>query len=103
MGCDWHRQQEEQMEHDEKTGGPAFPAMEVRTHDTGDIVHNASQGISVRDYFAAHAPITWQDAIEWLDTYGGEVVGPWHPERIMDTLVMLRSEYADAMLKARAV
>jgi hypothetical protein len=58
-------------------------------------------GMTLRDYFAAHAPITYQDAVEWLDCYGGEVVGPWNPGTIMETLVDLRNEYADAMLAAR--
>lgn len=87
---------------DDNTGGPAFPAMEVRTHDTGDIVHNASQGMTLHDYFAAHAPITLDDAVQFLDTYGGEVVGPWPPQKVLQTLADLRVEYADAMLKARA-
>lgn len=82
------------------TGGPAFSRPAVFTEVLG-LASVEQDGMTLRDYFAAHAPITWQDAIEWLDTYGGEVVGPWHPERIMDTLVMLRNEYADAMLKAR--
>ncbi|RQS39802.1 hypothetical protein DIE01_16455 [Burkholderia sp. Bp8990] len=30
--------------------------MEVRTHDTGDIVRNADQGVTKRDWFAVHMP-----------------------------------------------
>lgn len=41
--------------HDESTGGPAFPAMEVRTADTQDLVANASQGMTLRDWFAGQA------------------------------------------------
>lgn len=41
--------------HDESTGGPAFPAMEVRTEDTQDLVANASQGMTLRDWFAGKA------------------------------------------------
>lgn len=41
--------------HDESTGGPAFPAMEVRTDDTQDLVANASQGMTLRDWFAGQA------------------------------------------------
>jgi hypothetical protein len=78
---------------DTNTGGPAFP--------TPIISIGQHQGMTLRDYFAAHAPITYQDAIEWLDRYGGEVVGPWHPSRIMETLVDLRNDYADSMLEAR--
>lgn len=38
---------------DERTGGPAFPCPEIRTHDTGDIVQNADQGVTKRDWIAA--------------------------------------------------
>lgn len=68
-------------------GGPAFPAFEVRTHDTGDLVENASQGMTLRDYFAAHAP---EAPKEWR---GGD-------RRLSDVLAW-RWWYADAMLKAR--
>jgi hypothetical protein len=77
-----------------ETGGPAFPLV-AEAHE-----HVISTGMTLRDYFAAKAPITWQDAIEYLDTYGGEVVGPWPPGQIMETLVLLQIEYADFMLKA---
>jgi hypothetical protein len=65
----------------------------------GEVAH---EGMTLRDYFAAKAPITWQDAIEYLDTYGGEVVGLWTRGQIMETLVLLQIEYADYMLKARS-
>lgn len=39
---------------DEHTGGPAFPCPEIRTHDTGDIVQNADQGMTKLDWFAVH-------------------------------------------------
>lgn len=38
---------------DERAGGPAFPCPEIRTHDTGDIVQNADQGVTKRDWIAA--------------------------------------------------
>ncbi len=75
------------------TGGPAFP-----------IVGQwgvSEQGMTLRDYFAAHSPITLTDAVEFLDTYGGEVTGPWPPKEVLRTLADLRIEYANAMLKAR--
>lgn len=77
------------------TGGPAFPS-----HGSmGEVAH---EGMTLRDYFAAHAPITLTDAVEFLDTYGGEVVGPWRPEKVLQTLAELRVEYADAMIAARS-
>lgn len=38
---------------DERAGGPAFPCGEIYTHDTGDIVSNADQGVTKRDWIAA--------------------------------------------------
>jgi hypothetical protein len=64
-----------------------------------DVKHS---GMTLRDYFAAHSSITLDDAVQFLDTYGGEVVGPWPPEKVLQTLADLRVEYADAMLKVRA-
>lgn len=77
-------------------GGPAFP---TPRYERGDMY---SLGMTLRDYFAAHAPITYQDAIGWLDCHGGEVVGPWNPETVMAVLVDLRNDYANAMLEARS-
>lgn len=80
------------------TGGPAFPGTQ---YVSGVSPSGHSAGMCLRDYFAAHSNITYGDAIEWLDCYGGEVVGPWKPDEIIETLVRLRFEYADAMLRAR--
>ena len=52
-----------------------------------------------RDYFAAHAPITWQDAVEILD-FTGECVGPWPASTVLGQLALLRAAYADEMVKA---
>lgn len=43
------------LDDSEYTGGPAYPAMEVRTHDTGDLVKNASQGMTLLDHYAGLA------------------------------------------------
>ena len=45
--------------------------------------------MSRRDYFAAHAPITISDVTDWLDIYGGEVVGPWTTSQVMQTMAEL--------------
>lgn len=68
-------------------GGPAFPAFEVRTHDTGDLVANASQGMTVRDYFAAKA---MQACLARGDDTNRPGIAEW------------AFAMADAMLKARA-
>lgn len=98
-------------------GGPAFPGKhtQVRRVFSGrqhlgygeqqdqyseqevEVLHS---GMSLRDYFAAHAPFTYQDAFDRLDLEG-ECVGPWPVHRVMERLAELRMEYADAMLEAR--
>jgi hypothetical protein len=40
---------------DDEARSPAHPSFPIVTHDTGDIVKNADQGVSKRDWFAAHA------------------------------------------------
>ena len=75
---------------------PAFPTIEMHPHG----LDLTSPGMTLRDYFAAHAPISMQDVCDWLDTYGGECVGPWSPKLVMETMASLRFNYAEAMLEA---
>ena len=83
-----------------KDGGPAFP---VSTSNR-DIGHqdgpNTWQfpGMTLRDYFAAHAPIDVADANEAFYRAHGRNA---RTSEMLDTLAGLRSMYADAMLKAR--
>jgi len=65
-------------------GGPAFPHWDPQDGPQG-AVHN---GMSLRDYFAAHAPAPFPD---WN---GGE--------RNTRSIVKWRYYYADAMLKQRS-
>lgn len=75
-----------------KTGGPAFPSMEIRTEDTQDIVHGASQGMTLRDHFAAKAlPSIMQNS-------GGHLA-----DLHLDRYATIAYRMADAMLKVRAV
>jgi len=85
------------------TGGPAFPCDPFAASEPKNVAEakRLAEGMTLRDYFAAHAPITLTDAVEFLDTYGGEVTGPWPPQEVLRTLADLRVEYANAMLKAR--
>lgn len=70
-------------------GGPAFPTTEL---DEGEVAY--LHGMSLRDYFAAHAPGMadewWQDSLgegqSWL-----EARADWN------------YAYADAMIKARGL
>jgi hypothetical protein len=57
-------------------------------------------GMTLRDYFAAHAPITYRDAFDILDQEM-ECVGPWPVMRVLDRLAELRMDYANAMIAAR--
>jgi len=79
-------------------GGPAFPVPGLQ-HD------EAFNGISVRDYLAAHAPISLIDANEAMhqqpQTFAKPVGEVFPLPLLMKELVRMRYEYADAMLSAR--
>jgi len=77
-------------------GGPAFPIHPGAAMD-GQLVRE-TQGMTLRDYFAAHAPITLQDAI-WAMQQIGETVKTG--EELITFFAQLRLAYADAMLKER--
>lgn len=68
-------------------GGPAFPY-----HDS------YRSGMSLRDYFAAHAPITLDDARDAMESMG-RTSYTW--EELIHTLAQMRFGYADDMLKER--
>lgn len=70
---------------------PAFP----NDHDT-DASH-PRLGMTLRDYFAAHAPDMPQDDKPW-----GEWDVHFTPEDRFEKLVAWRYAYADAMLAARS-
>lgn len=86
----------------EKTGGPAFPLQydPYVDHPVHGRVHRASigediqEGMTLRDYFAAHAPVApddWNETLAMRATYVDEQMA----------IALWRFEYADAMLKAR--
>ncbi|WP_175958455.1 hypothetical protein [Burkholderia sp. BCC0405] len=74
-----------------KNGGPAFPST-TKTYiaDDGDTMHQGANGMSLRDYFAAHAPDV-PDDFGWAD---GET-DTWQRRARWSYC------YADAMLRAR--
>ncbi|MNC66497.1 hypothetical protein D3C87_1867900 [compost metagenome] len=85
-----------------KDGGPAFPNEGFNGWGT------PQKGMTLRDYFATHAPVTCIDANQSLlqqpdaarfasCDHDGAMPMPL----IMKELVRLRWEYADAMLAAR--
>lgn len=55
-------------------------------------------GLSLRDYFAAHCPITHGDAFHLISAQ--TEVGTPDCTKIMEAFCRMRYEYADAMLKA---
>lgn len=72
-------------------GGPAFPTSEEHGFNSG------APGMTLRDYFAAHAPIGVADANEAFYREHGRNA---RTSEMLDVLARLRIAYADAMLKA---
>ena len=75
-------------------GGPAFPV-------PNDANVNGQEGMTLREHFAANAPI---DSHAAGAAYGGPI--DWHSDSdraaFFAVWAMLRFEYADAMLAARS-
>ncbi len=71
-------------------GGPAFPVAEIFDERTGNYTQYASDGMSLRDYFAAKA---MQVALSQCSSFPDE---GWRVGVALDAYAM-----ADAMLKAR--
>jgi len=71
------------------TGGPASPLSPHSGEPCDD-------GMSLRDYYAAHAPIGCKDLLDMMGTPDDLTL-----EQIFDEWAVLRLAYADAMLTAR--
>lgn len=75
---------------DKNTGGPAFPAEQHETND-GNWNQTFDPGMTLRDYFAAHAPADpqpWFTPVmppkpqsKWVDENGREYASPFEAER----------------------
>ena len=86
-----------------RTGGPAFPTTQANGANYG------AAGMTLRDYFAAHAPKEVRDLDGWKVSDCAEALGL--PEGVaynwlkhyIPLIAKLSYEYADAMLKAREV
>lgn len=73
-------------------GGPAFPS-----HGSmGEVV---CEGMTLRQYYMAHAPFTLDDARYVAEAVGGKNVTG---EGLIKIIVNMRVDYADAMLVERA-
>ncbi|WDZ97946.1 hypothetical protein Herbaro_09250 [Herbaspirillum sp. WKF16] len=88
----------------DKTGGPAFPGVNpVMTGIDSDgaerFENEASGGMTLRDYFAAHAPIDLAWANEIFFRRMGRNAG-WL--ETLEQLAELRGAYADRMIQERA-
>ncbi len=83
----------------EHIGGLAFP---VSTEYGPKI--DSDSGMSLRDYFAAKAPINVSDAMVFigLDVGSVGVLGENRRAEVFVALAKLRGQYADAMLAERA-
>ena len=73
-----------------KHGGPAFPF----PTSSGAIV--GLTGMSMRDYFAAHAPISIRDVMSLMPSMDINQHSDRHA--VCSILARLRVEYADAMI-----
>lgn len=74
--------------------GPAFPREDYQTNGCG-----GQEGMTLRDYFAAHAPITLAEAWEYFNNMHNRRP---RPSEAITMLANLRGAYADAMLMERA-
>lgn len=81
---------------------PAFPTTEEHGLNSG------MPGMTLRDYFAAHAPeqetdFSWSDIKKLLKLPNNAPIEGWTPEMSRLCAAKKRYEYADAMLRAREV
>lgn len=77
------------------TGGAAFPKAGLDPWNQAKSVHC---GMTLRDYFAAHAPVTIDDAVHALQCVGNN--DPTGGE-IFLMMSAMRFGYADAMIETR--
>ena len=89
-----------------KDGGPAFPES-VRTTDlAGNPLAIIKNGMTLRDYFAAHArfddgDITWGEVKRFHGLPDDTDIGNWTEARTLAYKVARRYAYADAMIRER--
>jgi hypothetical protein len=85
---------------EKEDGGPAFPIEgKLKVDSYGDVVGfviDHQRGMTLRDYFAAHCPITFTEFLK-----GWKRPDDANTEAAFDRFAELRLEYAAAMLKAR--
>lgn len=86
----------------QNNGGPAFPVNTENNPNAGACY--PTEGISARDYFAAKAPISTQDAMTacFIDANTIGVLNKIQRMEVMEMLSEMQMEYADAMLAERS-
>jgi hypothetical protein len=112
------RQGRSEMSDPIKDGGPAFPVAPVIMNGNNNpmgynnwagiagvpLTTFGQQGMSLRDYFAAHSPITWEVAAM---VYGGRQIVQDRISKdgdrvaIFSVWTLMNYEYADAMIAQR--
>ncbi|WP_404291476.1 hypothetical protein ACD578_05215 [Microvirga sp. RSM25] len=89
-----------------RDGGPAFPQLDVESGQRdghGDLIEpftTSAGGMTLRDYLAAHAPISFEMAAQ---VFGD--VPPFNDANraaFLAVWALVRYEYADQMLRERA-
>lgn len=89
----------------------AFPTPDV--YQDGNVLEYGQNGMTLRDYFAAHAPVSFADAVIACDNHRNApdsqtaicrvlVQGAAAIVEAMAMLAKLRGQYADAMIAERA-
>jgi len=86
------------MDYYTKQGGPAFPHAEVSGRERHEM-----HGMTLRDYAALHAPVTFADAIAFcgIQDQFEAINSPHKLGSVMQVMSVLRWQYADAMIAAR--
>jgi hypothetical protein len=92
---------------DNRTGGPAFPTQLLQNQNTGpelaSAYYNECDGISLRDYYRAHAPPLPSVFVEQWFRDGLKSYPAIRKRHWLDKLAHVernwRDTYADAMLK----
>lgn len=85
-------------------GGFAFPTAEIKMAD-GQVLDAGSDGMSLRDWFAGQAPVTFEMACDSIkiSTVSMRLHCEEEAADLWAAMAKLRYVYADAMLAARKV
>lgn len=91
------------MASQENDNPSAFPRADLLTSD-GCGIREGADGMTLRDYFAAHAPVTLFDAAMtcgWDSLEAATMPKDEYRVTLWSVMTLMRYEYADAMLAAR--